>query len=700
MTTYNTGNPVGSVEVKDLYDNAQNLDRLVNDRTITSYPDRLGVPRKSWYGMEQDFNAFLANSQFEYPPLTYVDGTPLTVNRPTQLIQRSGQLYRVRLPATFPVNLTGTWATDAPLLTAMSDASLRQDLASPASGLGASIISRANQVVNSIAALRALLKSSASQHAFVTGYYAALDGGGGMYWLDSADSTTADNGGSVIVATDGGRWKLAPSASYSIRQFGAAPSQTGAVNRAAILATIAAVQAQGGGAVRAPGGTYAVSANIDLNPIAGIGFHNIEIIGDGPSTIFDFTSATAGTDGIGIIGWGGRILLRDFTIKGAKASGININKGEIRTGPSWISRFSIERVIVDGAATFGFNAVQAYMGSFVDCEARNCGSHGFNMQGFHTSLHFKRCWSGGDAVSPNGGNVGSGWNLNGLIYSSFDACSADQNGGAGWVISNVAATAFRSCGSESNGQEGFLVRTANTAVSGIPSVAVGVNEVLFDSCIGVTNSRLSPNVYANFMGIVTANAIQASVRLRGCTESADANSSVALVANGVSAPVFINEEGDLFTGSFTGSGTVSRQNNTILGRTSLAQLSADQSIPNNTDTAVAFATLYTNRLIATLVSNAIIIPKGVSRVKVTAGVYWNTSSAGVRQIRFVKNGVGVPGLPQMKVAGNGFTPMHLTSATIEVVQGDTIGVVAFQDSGAALNIINNGSTFLSVEAAG
>lgn len=127
MTTYNTGNPVGSVDAKDLYDNAQNLDHLVNDRTVTQYADRLGALRKTFWGMEQDFNSFLANSQFEYPPLPYAAG--LVVQRATQVIDRAGQLYRVRLPATFPVTLSGTWATDAPLLTAMSDASLRQDLA-------------------------------------------------------------------------------------------------------------------------------------------------------------------------------------------------------------------------------------------------------------------------------------------------------------------------------------------------------------------------------------------------------------------------------------------------------------------------------------------------------------------------------------------------------------------------------------------
>lgn len=127
MTTYNTGNPIGSTEAKDLFDNAQNFDRLVNDRSTPSYPDRLGVARRTWWGMEQDFNAFLQSTQFEMPPLVYAAG--LQILRSTQVVDRAGQLYRVLLPASFPVTLTGVWATDQTVLTPLSDSSLRQDLA-------------------------------------------------------------------------------------------------------------------------------------------------------------------------------------------------------------------------------------------------------------------------------------------------------------------------------------------------------------------------------------------------------------------------------------------------------------------------------------------------------------------------------------------------------------------------------------------
>ncbi|HHN1838764.1 TPA: hypothetical protein ACRNWD_006455 [Pseudomonas aeruginosa] len=131
MTTYATGNPLGSKDPRDLYDNAENFDTAMNDRENLAWSDRFGVSRKTWFGVEQQVNDFLANAGFEPVPLEYVDGTPLTVDRPTQLIERDGNLYSVKLPASFPVNLTGNWATDESLLVAQVDRSLRQQLRAP-----------------------------------------------------------------------------------------------------------------------------------------------------------------------------------------------------------------------------------------------------------------------------------------------------------------------------------------------------------------------------------------------------------------------------------------------------------------------------------------------------------------------------------------------------------------------------------------
>ncbi len=77
-----------------------------------------------------------------------------------------------------------------------------------------------SRVVTSIAGLKALDKTKYTM-ATVLGYYAAGDGGGGEYWYDSTDTTSTDNLGTIIVASDSGRWKLAQHDSITIRQFGA-----------------------------------------------------------------------------------------------------------------------------------------------------------------------------------------------------------------------------------------------------------------------------------------------------------------------------------------------------------------------------------------------------------------------------------------------------------------------------------------------
>ncbi len=76
-------------------------------------------------------------------------------------------------------------------------------------------------VVPSIAALRSVLKGQYT-HAFASGYEPGT-AGGGHYELDIADTTSTDNGGTIIVATDGGRWKLKYQQFVTVEQFGVLP---------------------------------------------------------------------------------------------------------------------------------------------------------------------------------------------------------------------------------------------------------------------------------------------------------------------------------------------------------------------------------------------------------------------------------------------------------------------------------------------
>lgn len=136
MAMYNTGNPVGSTQPKDLSDNAQVLDKLVVG-TDPSVVDRLGNLRYSWAGMEYDFqNAqagreaafqeFLAASAFVFIG-DYAAGLNFT-NR-NQYMIRDGVPYRLSPSTTLPYTTTGNWALEAVNFSPVSqDDILRQDL--------------------------------------------------------------------------------------------------------------------------------------------------------------------------------------------------------------------------------------------------------------------------------------------------------------------------------------------------------------------------------------------------------------------------------------------------------------------------------------------------------------------------------------------------------------------------------------------
>lgn len=154
--SYNTGNALGSTDVRDLLDNAHNLDDAVNDVDNPTWVDRFGRTRKTLKGYDfefetdqaaramafnvaqtdrtDQFNQFLTNTAYELPPIPFVEGSPLELSRATQLISHEGNLYSVKLPASFPVVLSGVWDVAVASLTVRSDQSLRQALADPTLG--------------------------------------------------------------------------------------------------------------------------------------------------------------------------------------------------------------------------------------------------------------------------------------------------------------------------------------------------------------------------------------------------------------------------------------------------------------------------------------------------------------------------------------------------------------------------------------
>lgn len=64
--TFNTGNPIGSTDARDLSDNAENMDYLENSTTELTHPDRLGTVRKTRHGMEVQHDNQISAHEVEH----------------------------------------------------------------------------------------------------------------------------------------------------------------------------------------------------------------------------------------------------------------------------------------------------------------------------------------------------------------------------------------------------------------------------------------------------------------------------------------------------------------------------------------------------------------------------------------------------------------------------------------------------------
>lgn len=193
-------------------------------------------------------------------------------------------------------------------------------------------------VVDSIAALRNVLKVQYT-HCFVSGYEPGT-AGGGQYEYDAADTTSADNGGTIIVATDGGRWKLKFQQFVTVEQFGVLPVP--GRNNFARLAVACAYGYTNKVSIRAGVGVFEYGTTWDLS------YPGLDLRGIGmDATVFKYTGASRAATAVGDRPNNGSysvgLNLEDFKIEGnANATDLllirihhsklkNINFGEAST---------------------------------------------------------------------------------------------------------------------------------------------------------------------------------------------------------------------------------------------------------------------------------------------------------------------------------------------------------------------------------
>jgi len=123
--------------------------------------------------------------------------------------------------------------------------------------------------IDSIANLRTLDVTGLTFPAtkiLVSGYYADGDGGGGVFYWDSA-SVETDNNGTIIkaTATTTGRWKRIYEGEISVKYFGASPTALATINDTAIQEAIDyAYDLIGLTVVSLVGDTYLTSTTIHI----------------------------------------------------------------------------------------------------------------------------------------------------------------------------------------------------------------------------------------------------------------------------------------------------------------------------------------------------------------------------------------------------------------------------------------------------
>lgn len=269
MATQPTNLPVPSESPRDLKFNAGKIDEFVTSMGWT-YTDRFGVQHYTIEGMR--WLAQQAIAAFGYITLdSFEDGNTLTLPNQVLRLEANGEYYRwdgefpKAVPAASTPDSTGGIGVGA--WVSVGDASLRADLAK---GSGFGLIGGATY-----SQIRSNTNANTSR-VYCLGKEKAYDGGFGIFEVDATDTTSLDNGGTILVDASGRRWKRQYDGNVNVLWF--AKGDGVADDSVKIQAAVDATQWGGKLQIPTPAAFYKVSSEITINK-------PITILGDGGSTI-------------------------------------------------------------------------------------------------------------------------------------------------------------------------------------------------------------------------------------------------------------------------------------------------------------------------------------------------------------------------------------------------------------------------------
>jgi hypothetical protein len=292
----------------------------------------------------------------------------------------------------------------------------------------------------------------------VTGYLASANPSGiaGIFTRDDADTTSADNGGTIIVASNGKRWKRVYTGAVDVEWFGALGDGTtddsGAIADA-IDALPSASYPTSGAVVRfSQGKTYLCDS-----PVA---IADKSVTFEGRGATIQFTSSVGfdlGQDSyITDIEEGYyKILLRGLRILPATGGTGIRNKG--------IRNFHLQDVSVFGGATSLDTEGAFAMSGAINCRFQETTSHVVRVRQRNNLITFINCaFLGGDAngvlVDTTSFGASPGAENKGM---RFYACDWEGNAGGLNIEGNVGNVLMDGCWWESN--TSYNIRIDNTA---------------------------------------------------------------------------------------------------------------------------------------------------------------------------------------------------------------------------------------------
>ncbi|MGH4309784.1 hypothetical protein ACRFBM_11300, partial [Klebsiella pneumoniae] len=207
MPFYLTRDPVPSADMRNVFDNAQNLDFALNDITSLLWKDRLGKERKTWFGIESEFDfkmehfdsvfsSYLSKQEYEFSASQkdkeqqfqkflegsgYVfigdyEGGPYQFTARNQYIRYNNQFYRLNVTTDVGFTTTGisaeSFSSDLNHFVLMDGDTLRQVLAAEG---GSQLIFGLGYIVNTS---ELIFSSKETPSAYRSnGFYEQCDGG-------------------------------------------------------------------------------------------------------------------------------------------------------------------------------------------------------------------------------------------------------------------------------------------------------------------------------------------------------------------------------------------------------------------------------------------------------------------------------------------------------------------------------------------